>query len=165
MAKKKTATTISIAKLRGDIIKISRESSKLFVVGTEEAIEKFHSLSRFVPHEHEWPSFEDETFKLLIESLEHKTPSNINRIYLGDILEQFKAYNYFMHWRVEELVAPIIRTLNTNEIVASAVLCRALLELAASYFVNAQLTTKMLGYIPENLSSKKGCIPTLLWKN
>lgn len=73
-----------------------------------------------------------------------KNPAERNRIYWIDQARNIEAYSITTFWRGVELLKPAIRSLNTHEVVTSAVLARSLLELSCVFLIHSNNLTKNL---------------------
>lgn len=74
-----------------------------------------------------------------------KDSQELNRIFWEDQARNVEAYATMTFWRGAELLKAAIRSLNVGEVITPAVLVRALLELSATYLLNANMIEKTLG--------------------
>lgn len=92
-------------------------------------------LDRKVPSECRWRYTDLESFQHQVSG--DIEPLYLNRLYWTDQARIIEAYSVTSFWRGMEMLKPAIRSLNTKELITSAVLARSLLELSCVFLVHA----------------------------
>ncbi len=114
---------------------LAADSGHPFVRDSEAMIQYLFELDRDTPSKYRWRVTSAEAFKEQLST--SKAANDLNRLYWHDMARNIEAYDIMVVWRATELIKPALRSLNTREILAPAVLSRSLLELAASVIINS----------------------------
>jgi len=113
----------------------AKNSSNSFVRDSEDMIQYLFELDRGLPSKYGWRAT---SVMALGEQLKRaKSAEEINSIYWQNMARSIEAYGLMVIWRGTELTRAALRSLNSHEILAPAVLSRSLLELAATVLVNS----------------------------
>jgi hypothetical protein len=121
---------------------LASQSENPFIRQAEEGIALLVDLDRSLPSEHSFALTTGSDMERLIDELRLKqgrdpTPMEINQVYWLDFADTIEAYSTLTVWRGAEILHGALRTLYERSILSSAVLARALLELACAFLVNA----------------------------
>lgn len=127
------------------IRRIAEASSNPCVRDSESMISYCIDGSHALPSEYGWRYSDESTIMSLLEGAE--SAAEVNRIYWTDELRNVEAYAVMSYWRGTELLESSLRSLNWGELVAAAAVGRSLLELAASFLMNANTLDKTLGQV------------------
>lgn len=113
------------------VVRDSREAVRLFLVFDQRTGQKY--------------GWRFSTVEVIGELAKKATTiEEINKIYWMDTTRNIEAYCAMTYWRASEILRPAIRSLNTREYIASAVLARSLLELASTYLLNAKIISECM---------------------
>ncbi len=143
------------------VVEMANQSERLSIRNSADMIKQGLSLLEVIPDEHSWHFISDVTMEnILSNSRQTKSSAHeLNRVYWGDVISNWQAYSLTTYWRGVELIQPAIRTLNLKELIAAAVLARALLELSANFLNNSRVLKKFIEDIPDlktnNVASQK----------
>lgn len=106
-----------------------------FVRDSWKMISYCFELDRKIPSEYRWRYVDLESFQNQVSG--NNEPVHLNRLYWTDQARIIEAYSLTIFWRGMEMLKPAIRSLNTKELITSAVLARSLLELSSVFLVHA----------------------------
>jgi hypothetical protein len=115
-----------------DIVKNNDHS---FVRDAEEIIAACEERAKGSPEKYGWRFSDVESFEKQAKKV--RTPTEANAMLWTDQARNAEAYGLMSFWRACELIENAVITLNRKDLVASAVLARSAIELAATFIVNA----------------------------
>jgi len=113
----------------------AKSSGNPFVRDSETMIQYLFELDGRLPSEYGWRATSPTAFGEQLKRA--KSAEEINSVYWQDMSRSIEAYGVMVIWRGTELTKSALRSLNSHEILAPAVLSRSLLELAASVIANS----------------------------
>jgi len=116
-------------------------SKNAFGRESEKLADDFLNLCKRVPEKYSWGILTDDDFKKLTEKAKPEG------IYWRDFARSVEVYDITFMWPARSIVPALIRSLNSKEIIVSAILSRSLLELAVSslcYTNDIRITVKGL---------------------
>ncbi len=115
-------------------------STDPFVRNSEADVARFCGLVRKLPSKYGWRFSSVEAYRT--QMTKARTVRDVNRLYWTDQARNVEAYSVMSLWRGHELLRSGVRSLNHRELVAAAVTARSLLEVAASFLLNANIIAK-----------------------
>lgn len=113
-----------------------RDNDDEIVRSSSQVICGYLNLCDEIPSEHRWRFSGAEALQRQY-AIASDDPARMTRVYWGDLISDVESYSTVTMWRGAELMKSSISLLNTLDIVASAVLVRAHLELACGYLWHA----------------------------
>jgi len=113
----------------------AKSSSNPFVRDSETMIQYLFELDGRLPSKYGWRATSSTALGEQLKGA--KSAEEINSIYWQDMSRSIEAYGVMIIWRGTELMKTALRSLNSHEILAPAVLSRSLLELAACVIANS----------------------------
>lgn len=134
-----------------------QESKHPFVRDSEKMIAYCLELDEKIPDRYGWRFSSVEAVTQKVSTLKTlKTPLEVNQIFWTDQARNVEAYAVMTFWRGIELLKPAIRSLNSKEFIAPAVLSRSLMELATAFILNVDVIENTF----RNLSFPEGTVVT-----
>jgi hypothetical protein len=88
-----------------------------------------------LPDKYSWQTIAGEAFQQ--HTKEIKNIHCWNSLFWSDWSKNCEAYSVMLYWRALEIIKPTVRAINQHDYIAAAILARSLLELTASYILNA----------------------------
>ncbi len=134
------------------VIERANKSERPFVRDSAIGIKHGLSLLESLPDKYEWQFCSDDSFKAKLDELVNSSNKSIfdcNKITWNDYSANWEAYAFMSYWRGVELIQPAIRCINLREYVAAAVLSRSLLELSATFLMNANTIEASVKQLPD----------------
>ncbi|MBL0010012.1 MAG: hypothetical protein IPP22_01420 [Nitrosomonas sp.] len=123
-----------------------------FARDCEEMLNYFFEIESQIPSTYHWTFTPTEAlFQKLIQINDH---TEWNNIYWRDICENIQAYSVLTYQRGLGIIRPVIRSLNTGDFLASAILARSALELSAWFIYHARFFRNTALSIPAELSTE-----------
>lgn len=113
-----------------------------FVRDSQEALRLFLGLDRQLKDSYGWRFSSVDAIQR--KSKDAKSAGDLNRIFWTDFARNVEAYSIMTCWRCAEILKPSVRSLNTAEYVASAILARSYIELSATFLWNANVISKAI---------------------
>lgn len=134
----------------------AKRSSSPLVRNSETMIQYLFELDGRLPSRYGWRATSvadlDEQLKTA------KSAEDVNSIYWQDMSRSIEAYGVMVIWRGTELTKTALRSLNSREILAPAVLSRSLLELATTAIANSNTIQKTVQDISASKESRMGVV-------
>lgn len=149
---KKTAKDLVFPQLAQWVVNHAKKSENPYIRVSAKEINHGLSLLKKLPDEYRWFYSSSEAFKSKIVGLRLSNiskPIEYNRVIWDDHARNWEAYAIMSYWRGVELINPAIRSLNLKEMVAVAVLSRSLLELSATFLMNANIFCRCVEELPD----------------
>jgi len=137
-----TVEILPFPNLSESLVEFCKKSQDQFTRLTPEWLAGCFELDKVLPEQYGWRLSDVATIQQQVSVT--KDSRELNRIFWKDQARNVEAYAIMTFWRGTELVKAAIRSLNVGEVVTPAVLVRALLELSATYLVNANTIEKTL---------------------
>ncbi len=131
----------SFARLSDKMSDFCRRSKNEFTRLTPQWVAGCYELDGTIPDQYGWRMCDDASLQKQVKGL--KDYREINQVYWNDQARNVEAYATMTFWRGNEILKAAIRSLNVGEVVTPAILVRSLLELSATYIVNAQTIEKL----------------------
>ena len=133
------------ARLSEEMSDFCRRSNNEFTRLTPQWVAGCFELDGDIPDQYGWRMSDVASLQHQIEGL--KDYRQINRVYWEDQARNVEAYAAMTFWRGNEILKAAIRSLNIGEVVTPAILVRSLLELSATYLINANTIEKLVSEI------------------
>lgn len=134
------ADVLPFPQLSESLVDFCKGSANEFTRLTPEWVVGCFELDKALPDQYGWRLSDVSAIKQQMSGL--KDVREINRVFWKDQAHNIQAYSVITFWRGTELIKAAIRSLNVGEVVAPAVLARALLELTSAYLLNANIIEK-----------------------
>lgn len=119
---------------------LAENSDHPFVRDSERMLQYYFELDSKLPAKYGWRVTSVKGFRQ--QTARASSAAELNRLYWHDMARNIEAYGVMVMWRASELFKSALRSLNTREIIAPAILSRSLLELGASIVVNSNRILK-----------------------
>jgi hypothetical protein len=143
----------SHAHLNSNVLKLASLAKMPFARDCAKMLEYFLEIEDQVPANYRWRFTPT---KYLTEQLAlTKSATEWNNLYWRDIAENLQAFSVLSYRRGLGIIRPAVRSLNTGDILASAVLARTALELSAWSIYNTSDIDALVRAIPADLDVDK----------
>jgi hypothetical protein len=128
---------------------ITRELQHPFVQDSERMVDFLWELKNALPREYRWQMTDIDGFRAKIDAVKHSGPEAINRVYWEDVARNLEAWAIMSTWRGIEILDSGISSLNTGRYLSSAVLGRALIEIASVMITEANNILATIEKLPQ----------------
>ncbi len=144
------STVHSFAKISSKVLALAALAKNPFARDSSKMLNYFFELEGQIPETYHWKF--TPTAALIDRLTAIEDHAIWNDIYWRDIAENIQAFSILSYKRTAAILKPAIRALNTDEFLATAILARSALELAAWSLYHTTSFRGTIAAIPTHLS-------------
>jgi hypothetical protein len=141
---KKVQKFLRLNRINSDFVKASNDPLIRQLPGF---LAKFSEYPNFAVR-YDWKTLTDEGFENWSLSLDKGDLVQTNKVLISSILRSIEAFQFVSVWRMADLMAASINSINNNYLVSAAATSRSAIELAARYIYAAHELNNYMQLIP-----------------